>query len=231
MQPSDMLSRRWFDIAVVSSLLMIAVGVGIVATTNLYPTVIVRHVDVQVTHTDWYNSGTFSAQQGDWFSINVHTSGGDGKLVVRRTNGSDIFGELQSSSLVYEVNVNDPDTYFVQIWTRSWPWPSNFIDLSGTIDQNRVVFSTMGYLTVGLVVAGLSVISGSFLLLRHQKILAKKLELEFRDCPSCGKRVSINEPVCPYCGHDILTYIKCTNCGISYDRTRSKCPNCGAPSK
>lgn len=231
MQSTSLLVQRWFRTALFSGVILIATGVGIVATINLYPTVTVRHVSVHETHTDWYNSGTFSVLPGDWFSINVQTSGGNGKLVVRRTDGSDIFSEVQGSSLVYEVNVNEADTCFVQIWTRSWPWPSNYIDLSGTIDLNRVVFSLMGFLAIGLAAAGSTVIVGSILLRWHQKTQAKKLETEFRGCPNCGKRVSIAESVCPYCGHNILVNIKCKNCGVVYDRAKTQCPNCGAPNR
>jgi predicted RNA-binding Zn-ribbon protein involved in translation (DUF1610 family) len=231
MQSVNLLNQRWFNMVLFSSVIIVAVGVAIVATINLYPTVTIHHVSVQVTNTDWYNSGTFSAQRGDWFSINVQVSGGSGKLVVRRTDGSDIFGEIQSSSLVYDVNVNDADTYFVQIWTRSWPFPSDCIDLSGTIDLNRVVFSPFGYLAIGLIAMGSAGIVGSILLRRHQTIQARKLELEFRDCPSCGKRVNITERICPYCGHNILAYTKCRNCGNMYDRAKTKCPNCGAPNR
>jgi len=229
MRPTDLLSQRWFDIAVFLAVVSIVVGVGIVATTNLYPTITIRHVDVHENHTDWYNSGTFSAQSGDWFSINVQTSGGNGKLVVRRTNGSDIFSEVQGSSLVYEVNVNEASTCFVQIWTRGWPFPSNYIDLSGTIDLKRVVFSPLGYWAIGLVLIGCCSVVGSVLFRRYQRIQATKLEVDFRDCPSCGRRVNITEKVCPYCGHDIIVYTKCKNCGGTYDRARTKCPNCGAP--
>lgn len=229
MQLTSLMVQRWFSIALFTATVLIAAGVVIVATTNMYPTVTVRHVSVQETHTDWYNSGTFSAQSGDWFSINVQTVGGDGKLVVRRTDGSDIFSEVQGSSLVYEVNVNKPETCFVQIWTRSWPWPSNYIDLSGTIDLNRVVFSPMEYLAIGLAAAGSIVIVGSILLRWHQYNQARKLETEFRDCPNCRKRVSITKSVCPYCGHDILAYVKCKNCGNVYDRAKTRCPNCAAP--
>jgi RNA polymerase subunit RPABC4/transcription elongation factor Spt4 len=221
--------QRWFGPALFVGAVLIAAGVGIVATTNMYPTVTVRHVSVNETHTDWYNSGTFSAQSGDWFSINVQTSGGDGKLVVRRTDGSDIFSEVQGSSLVYEVNLNKVETCFVQIWTRSWPWPSNYIDLSGTIDLNRVVFSPMGYLAIGLAASGLAAIAGSILLRWHRDDQRRKLETEFRDCPNCHKRVSITRSVCPYCGHDILAYVKCKNCGNVYERAKARCPNCSSP--
>jgi len=221
--------QRWFSIALFTAAVLIAAGVGIVATTKMYPTVTVRHVSVHETHIDWYNSGTFSAQSGDWFSVNVQTVGGDGKLVVRRTDGSDIFSEVQGSSLVYEVNVNKAETCFVQIWTRSWPWTSNYIDLSGTIDLNRVVFSPMGYLAIGLAVAGSTVIVGSILLRWHKYNQARKLVTEFRDCPNCRKKVSITKSVCPYCGHDILAYVKCKNCGNVYDRAQTRCPNCTAP--
>jgi RNA polymerase subunit RPABC4/transcription elongation factor Spt4 len=231
MQSVTLLNQRRFNIVLFSSVIIVALGVVIVTTMNLYPTVTIHHLSVEVTNTDWYNSGTFSAERGDWFSINVQVSGGSGKLVVRRTDGSDIFGEIQSSSLVYDVNVNDADTYFVQIWTRSWPFPSDYIDLSGTIDLNRVVFSPFGYLAIGLIAMGSTGIVGSILLRRHQTIQARKLELEFRDCPSCAKRVSITERICPYCGHNILAYTKCRNCGNIYDRAKAKCPNCGAPNK
>ena len=229
MQLTSLLVQRWFRTALFTSAVLIAAGVGIVATTNMYPTVTVRHVSVHETHTDWYNSGTFSTQSGDWFSINVQTVGGDGKLVVRRTNGSDIFSEVQGNSLIYEVNVNRAETCFVQIWTRSWPWTSNYIDLSGTIDLNRVVFSPLGYLAIGLAAVGSTVIVVSVLLRWHQYNQARKLETEFRDCPSCRKRVNITKSVCPYCGHDILAYVKCKNCGNVYDRAKTRCPNCAAP--
>ena len=197
MKSTNLLIQRWFDIALFSTVMLIVVGIGIVATMNMYPTVTIRHVSVQETHIDWYNSGTFSVRPGDWFSINVQTSGGNGKFVVRRTNGSDIFSEVQGSSLIYTVNVNEVNTCFVQIWIRAWPWPSNYIDLSGTIDLNRVIFSPFGYLAIGFVAAGSSALVGSILLRRHQRIEATKLEVEFRDCPSCGKRVGIAEAVCP----------------------------------
>lgn len=115
MKSTDLLIQRWFDIAVFSAVVLIVVGIGIVATMNMYPTVTISHVSVQATHVDWYNSGTFGVRPGDWFNINVQTSGGSGKLVVRRTSGSDIFSEVQSSSLVYTVNVNEVNTCFVQI--------------------------------------------------------------------------------------------------------------------
>lgn len=230
MVSTEPLIQRWFHLILICGVIIIAVGAGIFAVTNVYPTV-VGQVSVSEDHTDWYSTGTFDAHSGDWFSINVQVTGGTAKLVVKDSNGNNVFGEVQSSSLVYRVDLTSNDVYHVEIWTRAIPFPSNYVDLSGSIDLNRVVFSAIGYLAIGLIAIGSGTIVGSVLLLRHQKIQARRLKEEFRDCPSCGKRVSITEKVCPYCGHDILAYTKCKHCGATYDRGKTQCPNCGAPNR
>lgn len=231
MHPDIANYRKWFIISVFIFAVAIIVGTGIILAANLYPTIIVQRVDVHETHTDWYSTGTFNAEKGDWFNINVQTTGGDAKLVVKRSDGSNMFGEVQSSSLVYQVDVDTADTYSVQIWTRAWPFPSTYIDLNGTVDLNRVGVSPLMYLSITLISIGVVGICGSIALNHHKQVQARKLEVDFRDCPSCGRRVKITANVCPYCGHDIIAYVKCKNCGATYDRTKVKCPNCGAPNR
>lgn len=231
MHPSASSHRKWLIISVFIFAVAIIVGIGIMVTANMYPTIIAQRVEVNETHTDWYSTGTFNAEIGDWFNINVQTTGGDAKLVVKYSDGSNMFGEVQSSSLVYHVDVDTADVYSVQIWTRAVPFPSNYIDLNGTVDLDRVVVSPLMYLSIALISIGIVGICGSIYLNHHQQVQAKKLEVDFRDCPSCGRRVNITANVCPYCGHDIFAYVKCKNCGVNYDRTKVKCPNCGAPNK
>lgn len=227
--PNTSNSRKWLIISVFSFAVAILVGIGIMATANLYPTITVHRVEVHETNTDWYSTGTFSAERGDWFNINVQTIGGDAKLVVKRSDGSNMFGEVQSSSLMYQVDVDTADAYSVQIWTRAWPFPSNYIDLNGTVDLNRIGISPLMYYSIALISIGVVGICGSMALNHHRQVQTRKLEVDFRDCPSCGHRVNITENICPYCGHDFVARVKCKNCRVTYDRTKVKCPNCGAP--
>ena len=49
-------------------------------------------------------------------------------------------------------------------------------------------------------------------------------------CPSCGKDVSDEAPVCPHCGCKIAgNLVTCPECGQVYTAEHPNCPHCGAP--
>lgn len=204
-------------------------GIIIIQSVNLYQTKTIRHIDVAEASTDWYSTGAILGKAGDRIKIDVNSVGGSAKLRVDTQNGKNIFPEVQNTHLQYEVLLPSEDTYLVIIWTRAWPWPSNYVNLQGVINQQRDVLELypMGYVGIGVILSGLFIIGSGVLVYFHDIRLSKE-EKGLRICPYCNRKTAIDKPICPYCGFDITKSVRCKHCDAIYDNTLYKCPNCGA---
>jgi len=49
------------------------------------------------------------------------------------------------------------------------------------------------------------------------------------NCPRCGKKVSTEFMVCPYCGQPLSVQIICKKCGKNLEMEFNICPYCGTP--
>ena len=222
-----MLKRLLIVLAV--GLAILATGAAIILTSDLYPLKTVRHIAINEASTDWYSTGPILAQTGDKLEISVDSVGGSAKLRVDTQDGQNVFPEVQNVHLQYEVLIPSDDTYLVIIWTKAWPWPSNYVSLQGFVDQKRVVLELypMGYIGIGAMLTGLFVIGSGFVVYVHNKRLMEE-ERKLRICPSCNRKVAVDKPICQFCGFDITQFVRCQYCHAFFDRSLQKCPNCGA---
>ena len=209
---------------------LFAVGIGLFIAIDFSPMISVETVQVNEKSTDWYRTGFFYATAGDHVDINVNVNGDiTAKLIVTEQNGTTLFGEVNGYFLRYDVPITTDDSYAVQIWTRAWPWPSTYVDLHGVVSLERPVLQ---FYPVGFVASGMTALGGIMLaigvLLYTQQYLNLQKEKKLRACPFCKRRVSIEKPVCPYCGFDIVNSVVCEYCGHFYNRSAQNCPNCGA---
>lgn len=210
-------------------LVIVAIGTVIILTSNLYTEKTVRNIAVNEASTDWYSTGPIVAQSGDRLEINVDSTGGSAKLRVDTQDGESVFPEVQSSHLEYEVLLPSTETYQVIIWTRAWPFPSNYVALQGSVSQKRVVLDLYptGYVGIGVILVGLfTMLSGVAVYIYEQRKI--KEEKNLRICPYCNKKTAIDNPICQFCGFNITRSIRCPYCQAFYDRSLEKCPNCGA---
>jgi hypothetical protein len=215
---------------------ILAVGIAILVTgtmviqnVNLYQSKTIRHIDVSEASTDWYSTGSILGITGDRLEIDVNSVGGSAKLRVDTQNGEIIFPEVQNNHLQYEVVLPSDDTYLVVIWTRAFPFPSNYVSLQGTINQQREVLELypIGYVEIAVMLSGLFIISSGVLVyIRELRFL--KEEKSLRICPFCNRKTAINKPICQYCGYDVTKSVRCKHCYTIYDSSLYKCPNCGA---
>lgn len=219
--------------ALIIGAVLIFTGVGIITTNNFFPVRTVNNLNVNATHTDWYATDYFQTNATDHVNVHVDVSGGSAKLVIREQSGQVIFGEVQGVMLYYNVPIDSSGIYRVEIWTRAIPFPSTYVNLTGTVALSRTFNSLypMAYVASAIIISGLLLwVAGIAFFLnerRQAKREAEKLE-KTRICPGCNKRVLIDNPVCPYCGSDITRSIQCQYCHGFYDRTLQKCPHCGA---
>lgn len=224
---------KWTLLAIAVGLILVAVGATIIGTADLFPLKTVKEIHVNEASTDWYSTEIFYANAGDKLIINVTASGISAKLRVDTQEGQTIFGEVQGTLLWYEVPITSDNAYSVVIWTRAWPFPSDYVDLNGTINLKRVFTNLYptGYVGLGAILLGLLITSSSIVIYRYKKSKAEeeKQRMEkLRVCPYCGQKVSIEKSICPLCGFDITRSVRCKYCDTFYDRSLQKCPSCGA---
>lgn len=220
---------KWLLKIFAIGLIIVAIGTAIILSSSPYPSKTIRHITVNEASTDWYSTGSILAQAGDRLLINVDSTGGNAKIRVDTQAGQNVFPEQQSNSLHYEVQIPSTDTYQVIIWTRAWPFPSTYVALQGSIDQNRLILDLypVGYVGIGIILVGLFVIvSGSALYVYKTKIAEEEKRL--RICPYCSQKVAIDKLVCQFCGFDITKSVRCQYCQAFYNRSLEKCPHCGA---
>jgi hypothetical protein len=224
---------KWTLLAIAVGLIFVVIGATIIGTADLFPLKTVKEIYVNEASTDWYSTEIFYANAGDRVKINVTVSGGSAKLRVDTQGGQMIFGEVQGVLLWYEVPITSDNAYSVVIWTRALPFPSNYVNLNGTINLKRVFnnFYPIGYIGLGAILVGLLITTSSIIIYRYKKskIEEEKQRMEkLRVCPYCGQKVPREKPICPLCGFDITRSVRCKYCDTFYDRSLEKCPSCGA---
>jgi len=210
-------------------LILIVIGIPIFLLSDLFPLVTINDFLVDEKLTDWYGTQVFYAKAGDRLHIDVTVSGGSAKLRVDKQTGGTVFEEVQGVLLKYEIPIPSDEGYIVYIWTRAYPFPSNYVNLTGTITLKRVSnnFYPIGYIVVGLIGFGTVLVVASLISYIQER---KRLEQEkkLRMCPYCHRKVSVEKQVCPFCGFDVVRSVECKYCDAFFDRNLPKCPNCGA---
>ncbi len=48
-------------------------------------------------------------------------------------------------------------------------------------------------------------------------------------CPECGSQIPDDAQFCPYCGHQVMIFVKCEQCGKNLPPNARFCSRCGAP--
>jgi hypothetical protein len=210
-------------------LILTAIGIALFLAVEFSPLTTVKEIQVNEKSTDWYGTEFFYARAGDYVNINVSASGGSATLAVYTQNGTKVFGEVYGYYLLYDVQLPSDDAYTVHIWTRAIPFPSTYIDLTGSIsfETTLLKFYPIGYIASSFVALGAILITSGTILYIQQRMKIEE-EKKLRICPYCNSKVSIISQICPHCGFDIVQSIKCEYCGHFYDRSLPKCPNCGA---
>jgi RNA polymerase subunit RPABC4/transcription elongation factor Spt4 len=214
------LAKHWVLVVVGVVLLAAGIVAFVPGSVPSYSTVSELRVDVVVDSEHVYHK-SISAKAEDKFIFNLTMNNRFVNLALW-LGANEVYVQNAIDEIESEFHAPSDGVYdFTMNATQS-------VTVNGTVSVLRLA-TTITAITLYL---GLALASFSVLFMTYGAYLYMQAKKEqVIECPSCKRKVPVDQSKCSYCGFDRGASTLCNHCGTAYPRSLQKCPNCGAPNR